>query len=110
MQLLLTHFENAKTAGMIIFPYLGWLIAIVVSYFWWGQKQEIKGLRETIKVLKAHDKQRTKKDKIRDDLLQEMVKVIADQNLADDRKKRIEELFGDLLKPWSDYDEETELK
>ncbi|MEE4247930.1 MAG: hypothetical protein V2I33_21255 [Kangiellaceae bacterium] len=105
----MTHLEALKTAAIIVFQYLGWLTAIVVTYFWWGQRKEIKGLKETIRVLKSHDQRREEKDKLRDEILTEMVKVIRDQNLADERKKKIDELFSDLLKPWADEDENQEL-
>jgi hypothetical protein len=92
--------ESIKIGFLIVFQYGGWAIAIILGLAYGGQRKEINLLKANIAILKNHDKLRTQKDQTRDDILKMLSEILSDEKMHRDNKKKIDGLFGDLLKPW----------
>jgi hypothetical protein len=91
--------EGVKTGLLIVFQYGGWALSVIIGVAFYNQRKEIKTLKSNIAILKDHERARNEKDAIRDKILIQISRVIADQNMSNENKKKLDELFAELNKP-----------
>ena len=98
----MTVWELTFEALKVLAQIGGWILSLIIGFFWYEQRNEIKRLKELSAILRNHDTERREKDKIRDKILRDLSAIVSDEKMTKENREKIEELFKDLDKPWMD--------
>ena len=98
----MTVWELTFEALKVLAQIGGWILSLIIGFFWYEQRNEIKRLKELSAILRKHDTERREKDKIRDKILRDLSAIVSDEKMTKENREKIEELFKDLDKPWMD--------
>ena len=86
--------EASVRTILIGLNYLGWGLSVLLGVAYWNQRKEINKLRSNIAILKSHEDVLRRKDVARDELIMEMIRILRDQNITIDNRKRLDEALG----------------
>ncbi len=79
--------------GLIALNFMGWSFAILFGVAWWNQRKEISKLNSNISILKSHEDVLRRKDEARDELILQMIRILRDQNITIENRKKLDEAF-----------------